>query len=82
MKRQNWLKLAIVCLFVFSVFVFYADIAQAQVGSGASRDMMEREGVSGSLATKEFDQSKLPGKGKIGFAFGSLVAMVAVLKWL
>lgn len=49
---------------------------------GADKDLASKQGVSGSLATKQFDKDKLPGKWKIGFAFGSLAAAVAVVKWL
>jgi hypothetical protein len=82
MKHRNWLKVVIMCLVLLSVLVLYAEMAQAQGRSADAKDMMEREGVSGSLATKEFDQSKMPGRGKKAIAFGSVVAMVAVMKWL
>jgi len=49
---------------------------------GADKELASKKGVSGSLATKQFDKNKLPGKWKIGFAFGSLAAAVAVVKWL
>ncbi|MGC8845216.1 MAG: hypothetical protein ACP5QY_05150 [Candidatus Hydrogenedens sp.] len=49
---------------------------------GADKELASKKGISGSLATKQFDKNKLPGKWKIGFAFGSLAAAVAVVKWL
>ncbi|NLF57745.1 MAG: hypothetical protein GX580_08910, partial [Candidatus Hydrogenedens sp.] len=34
------------------------------------------------LGTKEFDQSKMPGKLEMGLALGSAIAAVAAIKYL
>lgn len=54
--------------------------AMAQGNPGADRSLAERE--SGQLATKEWDQSKMPGKLEMGLALGSIAVLIAVFKWL
>ncbi len=89
MLNKSLLKLMLV---TFVIMLFIAMIvtpvyAQGKGGKGdaalgADKDLASKKGISGSLATKQFDKDKLPGKWKIGFAFGSLAAAVAVIKWL
>lgn len=60
--------------------------AFAQKGGGkaniaAEKDMASKQGVAGSLGKKEWDKTKLPGKWKIGFGWGSLVLAIFVMKW-
>jgi len=55
--------------------------AQAQKGGGADKEMATKKGMD-ALATKEFDQDKLPGTLEVGLALGSIGAMIAAIKWL
>lgn len=48
----------------------------------ADKKSATKEGVSGSLGTKEIDAEKLPGKLEMGFAFGSVITMIAAIKYL
>ncbi len=67
----------VVCLAFFGGDVH----AQGKGTGGMDKGMSEKKGVSGSLGNKEFDKAKLPGKPQIGFAVGSLVAAIIVLKY-
>lgn len=74
-------------LLLFVLLIVTPTYAQGKGGGkgdalSADKDLASRKGISGSLATKQFDKNKLPGKWKIGFAFGSLAAAIAVVKWL
>lgn len=61
--------------------VFAAGDAHAQKMGGSDKEMATKKGMD-ALATKEFDQDKLPGKLEIGLALGSMAAVVAAIKWL
>lgn len=58
-----------------------ASAADSKVG-GADKEIATKKGVKDSLATKEFDQDKLPGTLEIGLALGSIAAVVAAIKYL
>ncbi|HOK08089.1 MAG TPA: hypothetical protein PLJ10_00340 [Candidatus Hydrogenedens sp.] len=73
--------LIVLIFFSLSIKPAYAAAGKGDA-LGADKDLASKKGISGSLATKQFDKNKLPGKWKIGFAFGSLAAAVAVVKWL
>lgn len=85
-KKWNVIFICFI-LFLFLLLVVTPTYAQGKGAGkgdalGADKDLASKKGISGSLATKQFDKNKLPGKWKIGFAFGSLAAAVAVVKWL
>ncbi len=85
MLNNKYLKILLVSiiLILFILLVVSPSHAQKKDDSiGADKELASKKGVSGSLATKQFDKNKLPGKWKIGFALGSLAAAVAVVKWL
>jgi hypothetical protein len=88
MRSKNVHKILIISIIVvlFVLLVIPPSYAQKGMGKGdalsADKELASKKGVSGSLATKQFDKDKLPGKWKIGFAFGSLIAAIAVVKWL
>ena len=52
------------------------------MASKADKSMASKKGVKDSLGTKEIDSDKLPGKFEMGLAFGSVAAMIAVIKYL
>ncbi len=85
--NKKFLKIVLLCL-ILILFVSlivtpsYAQRKGNDITTNADKELSTKQGVSGSLATKEFDKNRLPGKWKIGFAFGSLIAAVAVVKWL
>jgi len=64
-----------------SLAVFAGDVHAQKKAGGADKSMAEKKGVAGSLGSKEFDKAKLPGRYQIGFAVGSLIAAIAVLKY-
>ena len=72
--------IAVVLVLCLSVG-FIAVEAEAQAG-GKDKTIATKEGVGESLGTKEFDEDKLPGKLEIGIAVGSIVALIAVIKYL
>jgi hypothetical protein len=82
MKAGKLVLLAVLfCFLSVGMLVLFADHAQA--GTAAKNfeaDQAQKKGLD-ALASKKFDQDRLPGKLKIGFAFGSLVAAVAVIKY-
>ncbi len=86
MINKKLIKIVLLCLvlLLFITLVVTPSYAQKKDDDliGADKDLATKKGVSGSLATKEFDKNKLPGKWKIGFAVGSVIAAVAVVKWL
>ncbi len=80
MHKKSLLKGALAALALTLVALFACDTAEAQ--STKEKDIASRKGVANSLATKEFDQKKLPGTLEIGLAIGSTVASIAAIKWL
>lgn len=73
------LRLMAVGLVLLLTMGFLATEANAQK---ADQEIATKQGVSESLATKDFDDDKLPGKLEIGIALGSIVAVIAVTKYL
>jgi len=65
----------VLCLFLAACVLFPTEDAYAQ---SADQSLATREG----LATKEFDQDKLPGKFEIGLAIGSVIAMIGVIRYV
>lgn len=85
-NKKLALSILTILLLVFLIDMLLSFPAQAQKGGkdvlGADKNLASKQGISGSLATKQFDKSRLPGKWKIGFAIGSVITAVAVVKWL
>ena len=84
MKMRKLAGAALVCFLLCLVFAVFAETADAQesVAKGADKSIATKQGVGGSLGTKEIDAEKLPGKIEIGIAVGSFMVMIAVVKWL
>ncbi len=78
MSQHALLSACVLCLLLTLAFGLLTSEAAAQE---ADESMETREGMD-SLATKEFDEDKLPGKLEIGLAIGSIFVMIAVVKWL
>jgi hypothetical protein len=75
MKNISFLKLMVLCCLILAVlFICSTQDAQAQ---SADKNLAQQDG----LGTKEIDKDKLPGKLEYTIAFGSVIAMVAVLKF-
>jgi hypothetical protein len=93
MQGNSLRRLAIMKKQVFLVFMVLAALAvglaltpqtvwaaAGAAGGAGLKDLAGKEGVT--LGQKKWDQDKLPGKYQIGFAVGSFVAMVIVIKYL
>lgn len=80
MHKKSLLRGGLLAFALAFVALFACDTAEAQ--SAKEKDIASRKGVANSLATKEFDQKKLPGTLEIGLAIGSTVASIAAIKWL
>ncbi|NLN93566.1 MAG: hypothetical protein GX130_09710 [Candidatus Hydrogenedens sp.] len=75
MKNTSLVKLVVLCcLFMAVLFIISTQDAQAQ---SADQKLAQQEG----LGTKEIDKDKLPGKLEYTIAIGSVIAMVAVMKF-
>lgn len=75
MKNTPLLKLIVLCcLFMAVLFVCSSQDAQAQTGD---QKLAQQDG----LGTKEIDKDKLPGKLEYTIAIGSVIAMIAVMKF-
>lgn len=81
MNKKSFLKKGLLCAGLAIAAVFGANEVSAQAG-GKDKEIATKKGVSESLGNKEFDQEKLPGTLEIGLALGSIVAMIAAIKWL
>lgn len=84
MSKRGIIRGMLVAAALALVAVFAPD-ASAQAGSkagGSDKTIAAKKGVSDSLGSKEFDKDKLPGTLEIGLALGSIVAVVAAIKWL
>ncbi|MFP4502379.1 MAG: hypothetical protein ACLFTT_15365 [Candidatus Hydrogenedentota bacterium] len=78
MSQHTLLIACALCLLLALAFGVLTGEASAQ---SADQDISSPEGMD-ALATKEFDEDKLPGKLEIGLAIGSIFVMIAVVKWL
>ena len=77
------------CLLLVASLAFFTGQAWAAGGVGkaaaaAGGDLSGDQKIASQegLATKKFDQDKLPGKLEIGFTIGSVVAVIAAFKYL
>jgi len=82
MSRKTLMIAALLLLILSLTVALTTKDALAAANISADKDLASKKGVGASLATKKFDKDKLPGKLKISFAFGSLFAAIAVIKWL
>ena len=74
------LTVLVCCLVSLCLMAVFTDRVSAGSTQSFDAAQAEKKGMD-ALGSKEFDQNKLPGKMKIGFAFGSLVAAIAVIKY-
>jgi len=83
MQNKSVLQRFVLGLGIICVAAFAAGDAHAQKGKGGGGDkeMATKKGMD-ALATKEFDENKLPGTLEVGLALGSIGAMIAAIKWL
>ncbi|HDP33915.1 MAG TPA: hypothetical protein ENN29_02260 [Candidatus Hydrogenedentes bacterium] len=77
MNGRTVMMMVVMCLLFAACIMFLTDDAEAQTSS-ADKKTAVREG----LGEKEIDEAKLPGKLEMGLAFGSIVAMIGVLKFV
>ena len=76
----------VVCLALCIALALLTETAAAKAAAGSDlsvsgdKKLATKTGVT--LGSKEFDKQKLPGPLKIGFAIGSVVTAIAVMKWL
>ncbi len=83
MKSQQVFSVLMLCLLAFAFFALVADeAAAADKAVGADKGIATKQGVEQSLGNKQFDKDKMPGKLEAGLAVGSIIAMIAVVKWL
>ncbi len=71
---------AAAALLVVASLAFFPGHASAALkgGAGADKEMATKDG----LATKKFDADKLPTKLDLGFTAGSVIAVIAAVKYL
>jgi hypothetical protein len=75
MATKYLVLLGVLCLILCVGFVMCVDDVHAQgKGIAGKKD--------GELGNKEFDQDQLPGKLEVGLGLGSIVVMIAVVKYL
>lgn len=82
MSRKTLMIAALMFLIASLAIALITKDALAAANISADKDLASKKGVGASLGTKKFDKEKLPGRLKISFAFGSLFAAIAVIKWL
>ncbi|MBI2433802.1 MAG: hypothetical protein HYV26_13120 [Candidatus Hydrogenedentes bacterium] len=82
MVAKKMLVILALCVIVCLALGALTDAAYAQdVGArGGDKALAAKDGTK--LGTKKFDADKLPGKLEMGLAAGSVIAMIAVFKWL
>jgi len=83
MNRKTLLTAGMVCVVLCLALVLLVEEASAAAStSGADKGMATKKGVGQSLGSKEIEEDKLPGKLEMGLAVGSIIALIAVIKWL
>ena len=75
MATKYLIVLGVLCLALCLGLVMCVDDVHAQSKNIATKK-------DGELGNKEFDQDKLPGKLEVGLGLGSVVVMIAVVKYL
>lgn len=86
MKATIAIVVLVVLLACVTAMVLDPQPVYAQRGADKSltgdKDLASKKGLGESLGSKKFDKDKLPGPGKIGLAIGSVIAAIAVVKFL
>jgi len=84
MNRRMWIRTGALCIVLCLALAIVCGVADAAAKSTSSADkgLAAKKGVSQSLGSKEIEQDKLPGKLEVGLGIGSVIAMIAVVKWL
>jgi hypothetical protein len=83
MSYTKAICMLLLCIGLFAaVTLFTEDTFAADRGTTADKDIATKQGVGESLGSKTIDKDKLPGTLEIGFAVGSIITMIAVLKYL
>lgn len=67
--------LVLMCLILAVCIMGTSEVAYAQ---SADQKLATQEG----LGDKEIDENQLPGKFEVGLAFGSIIAMIGVIKFV
>jgi len=86
--KKTVLAVSACLILVFSVTVFtgqaFAAPTMDKATGAAGVDMSADQKLANQdgLATKKFDQDKLPGKLEYGLTIGSIVAVIAAFKYL
>ncbi len=80
MDTKSLLAVAVLCLVLCVAIAVFTEDASAQ--ASADKELATKTGVGESLGTKEFEEDKLPGALEVGLAVGSIIAMIAVIKYL
>ncbi|HOZ47800.1 MAG TPA: hypothetical protein PLO37_05700 [Candidatus Hydrogenedentes bacterium] len=77
-----WILLALMCALV----MLWSENAHAAFGpstSGLDKELSERSGVEGSLSSgKKLDDAKKAKPYQMAIGAGSILVMIAVVKWL
>lgn len=82
MKNKSLMRKVFLCAGLALGAALCAGDAEAQKVGGKDKEIASKKGVAESLGNKDFDEAKLPGTLEVGLALGSIVAMVAAIKWL
>ena len=85
MNKKTLLMIGVVFAAVLLAVVVFSDSANvyaADTAGKGDKSIATKEGVGESLGDKKFEEDKLPGPFKIGFAIGSLITMIVVVKVL
>jgi hypothetical protein len=78
MISRKVLRGLMVCLVLFLLVAFLADVAHA-----AKQDLSEKKGIEGLLSSKgDPDDPRIPSKAKQYIGMGSFVVMIIVVKYL
>ncbi len=87
-NNRIWAVVALIVIACFATMVF-TDLAHAQQGAkdtksakGSDKKVATRTGVSGALADGDGKDLEGPTKTQMAIGFGSIVVMIAVMKWL
>lgn len=75
MTSKYVILIGVLCLILCAGLLVCVDDVHAQGKSIAAKK-------DGELGNKEFDQNKLPGKMEVGLGLGSIVVMIAVMKYV
>ena len=75
MATKYWVVLGVLCLVLcLGIAMCGGDVHAQGKNIAAKKD--------GTLGNKKFEEDKLPGKLEVGLGLGSIVVMIAVVKYL